>query len=284
MIRFSHSVFALPFALIATFLAGAERPGGLPSAVQVGLILVCMVAARSAAMTFNRIVDRRLDARNPRTAGRALVTGRISVWEAGAFFVACCAVFLAGCAGFYWAEGNVWPVVLGVPVLVYLCAYSYAKRVTHWSHLLLGSAIALSPPAAWLAIDPGSIGWAAVVLMAGVTCWIGGFDIIYACQDVEADRRDGLHSLPARLGVGRALWIARGAHAVTVALLGGLAWLTPLGWVYLVGVGVVAVLLVVENALVRADDLSRVGLAFFTVNGVVSVLLAGFAIGDLLHR
>ncbi|MBN1488308.1 MAG: 4-hydroxybenzoate octaprenyltransferase [Phycisphaerae bacterium] len=282
MIKFSHSVFALPFALMAAFLAGRERASGLPAAWQLTLIVVCMVAARSAAMTFNRIVDARIDARNPRTAGRPLVAGSINRFQAILFFVACCIVFVAACAGFLVVDDNVWPILLAGPVLAYICGYSYTKRFTPWSHFVLGSAIACSPVAAWLAIHPASIGWPAIVLMAAVTCWIGGFDIIYACQDVEIDRRHGLRSLPARLGVARALWITRGAHLATVAMLAGLAPLASLGWLYGIGVATVAVLLLIENRLVRADDLSRVNVAFFTVNGVVSLVLGGLAIADIL--
>lgn len=284
MIKFSHSVFALPFALIAAFLAGSRRPSGFPGAHQLALIVIGMVAARSAAMTFNRIVDAAIDARNPRTQGRPIPAGAISRRHAVGFFVACCAVFVAACAGFLLLDANVWPLALSVPVLAYLCAYSYTKRFTRWSHLVLGSAIALSPPAAWLAVDPGSIGWPACVLMAAVTFWIAGFDVIYACQDVEYDRRDGLFSLPARVGIAAALWYARFAHIVTVALLVLLMPLTSLGWVYAGGVAVVGLLLLSENLLVRADDLSRVGVAFFTINGAVSILLAVCAIVDIAIR
>ena len=169
-----------------------------------------------------------------------------------------------------------------MPVLTYLCFYSYTKRFTQWSHFVLGSAIALSPPAAWLAVHPASIGWSAGVLAAAVACWIGGFDIIYACQDVGPDRRDGLYSLPARIGVANALRIARGAHALTIVLLAALVPLAPLGWLYAAGVAAVAVLLLVENLLVRADDLSRVNLAFFTVNGLVSLLLGAATVADIV--
>lgn len=284
MIKLHHSVFALPFALIAAFLAGRERPSGYPGVWQLGLVVICMVAARSAAMTFNRIVDARIDARNPRTANRPMPAGTISMAQAVAFFVTCCLAFIAACGAFLWLDGNAWPAILGVPVLIYLCFYSYTKRFTRWSHFVLGSAIALSPPAAWLAIHPASIGWPAIVLLGVVTCWIGGFDIIYACQDAEFDRREGLHSLPARLGIGKALWIARAAHAVTVVLLASLIPLSSLGWLYAAGVAAVAALLLIENLLVHADDLSRVGLAFFTINGIVSLVLGACAIGDIVVR
>ncbi len=282
MIKLHHSVFALPFALIAAFLAGRERPSGYPGLLQLVLVVICMVAARSAAMTFNRIADAAIDARNPRTADRPLPAGTISMPKAIAFFVVACLVFVGACAAFLWVDANVWPVALAVPVLIYLCFYSYTKRFTRWSHFVLGSAIALSPPAAWLAIHPASIGPPALVLLGAVTCWIGGFDIIYACQDADFDRREGLHSLPARLGIAGALWIARAAHAMTVLLLASLIPLAGLGCLYAVGVAAVAVLLLVENLLVHPDDLSRVNLAFFTINGIVSLLLAACTIGDIV--
>ncbi|HSW45846.1 MAG TPA: UbiA-like polyprenyltransferase [Phycisphaerae bacterium] len=290
MIKFSHSVFALPFALMATFLAArsAYEAGAAlhvwPAWDQLALIVICMVAARSAAMTFNRITDAACDARNPRTAVRAIPAGTITVRQAAAFLLVAVLVFEAACAGFWWRYGNVWPLGLSLPVLSYLGFYSYTKRFTKWSHFVLGSAIALSPVAAWLAIHPASLGWPAVVLMAAVTLWIGGFDIIYACQDVGFDRAEGLHSLPARWGVAGALWAARIAHAGTVLLLAGLVPLAGLGWLYGLGVGIVAILLVIENALVRADDLSRVNVVFFTVNGAISLVLGGLTIADVLVR
>jgi 4-hydroxybenzoate polyprenyltransferase len=288
MIKFSHSVFALPLALMATFLAArsAFRAGDLahayPTAGQLALIVACMIAARSVAMTFNRIVDADIDARNPRTAGRALPAGTISGRQSLLFFGLFALAFILCCAGFWWLYGNVVPVAASVPVLVYLCFYSYTKRWTRWSHFVLGSAIALSPVAAWLAIHPASVGTPGLVLMGAVALWIAGFDIIYACQDVTFDRAEGLFSLPARLGAVRALWIARSAHAGAVLLLVLMMPLAGLGWLYGVGVGAVALLLLIENTLVRADDLSRVNLAFFTVNGIISILLGVLAIADCL--
>jgi len=288
MVKFPHSVFALPFALMATFLAArsayqeGEAPYSYPSAIQLALIVACMVAARSVAMTFNRIVDARLDVLNPRTADRTIPAGIISNTQAVVMLFAAASVFVLGCVGFWWLERNVWPIALSLPVLGYLCLYSYTKRFTRWSHFVLGSAIAFSPVAAWIAIHPASLGWPAVVLMAAVTLWIAGFDIIYACQDVQVDRATGLHSLPARMGVGPALWIVRGAHATTVALLAVLGELAGLGWLYFSGVGIVALLLLVENALVRADDLSRVNMAFFTVNGIISLVLGTLTIVDVV--
>jgi 4-hydroxybenzoate polyprenyltransferase len=281
MIKFSHSVFALPFALLATFLSA--RPA-LPTGGQLGLIIVCMIGARSAAMTFNRIVDRSIDAENPRTAGRAIPRGLISVARAWTFFAAACIVFIAGCIGFWLVYGNRWPLYLCAPVLAALCGYSYTKRFTRWSHLALGAAIALAPVAAWIAINPATLGAPAWLLMAAVACWIAGFDVIYACQDVAFDRSAGLHSLPARLGVGPALWIARGLHVLTVAALAATGLSAGLGVLYGIGVCCVVLLLLIENSMVRTADLSRVNLAFFTVNGVVGLLMGGLGVLDVVLR
>jgi 4-hydroxybenzoate polyprenyltransferase len=285
MIKFSHSVFALPYALLATFLAARGRPGGVPSWPQLGLIVLCMAAARSAAMTFNRIVDAGIDARNPRTAGRQIPRGAIRVAAAWTFFGAASALFIVGAAGFYWLDGNPWPLRLCTPLLAFLCLYSYTKRFTRWSHIVLGAAIALSPVAAWIAIHPATLGAPAWLLATAALFWIAGFDLIYACQDVDFDRGSGLHSVPARMGVAAALWLARGFHVVTVAALLGLGWTAGLGTLYFVGVGCVAVLLLIENAIVHPDDLSRVNVAFFTVNGVAGLVLGGLGIADtLLNR
>ncbi len=283
MIALSHSVFALPFALIATFLAGRNLSDRcLPRPGQLVLVVACMVLARGLAMTFNRIVDFDIDARNPRTQNRPLQTGRLTL-RAAIFFAGFCAGgFIACCAGFYWIYGNPWPLWAGVPVLAYLCGYSYSKRFTKLTHFYLGSALALSPLAAWVAIHPASVGWPVWVLSAAVTLWVAGFDIIYACQDIEVDRRDGLYSLPARMGPRTALWIARSCHLGTVILLLSLYWIAPMGRVYMAGVGAVAGLLLIENVMVRADDFSRVNVAFFTLNGFVSAGLGLVAIVDIL--
>jgi 4-hydroxybenzoate polyprenyltransferase len=241
-----------------------------------------MVAARSVAMTFNRIVDAEIDARNPRTAGRALPTGQISRAAAWTFLAVAGITFAVACVSFLVWYDNPWPLYLGGPTLVYLCFYSFTKRFTRWSHFVLGSAIALAPPAAWLAVHPATFGAEALALFGVVTLWIGGFDIIYACQDIEVDRAEGMFSLPARLGPGPALWIARAAHAGVVALLVILARWADLGWLYLVGVAAAALLLLVENALVRPGEYARVNLAFFTINGIVSVLLGTLAVADIL--
>lgn len=279
MIKFSHSVFALPFAVLAAFAAARPaRPGWGPLA----LIVVCMIAARSAAMTFNRLVDARIDAQNPRTTIRALPRGLISPRQAWVFFLASAALFVIATVGFRVWYANPWPLNLSLPVLAILCGYSFAKRFTHWSHLILGLAIAFAPVAAWIAIRPATLGFPAWNLMAAVACWIAGFDVIYACQDLEFDRAAKLRSLPARWGIGPALWFARGLHFITVGLLIVFGFAAGLGYCYFAGVGCVAVLLLVENCLVSPVDLRHVNLAFFTINGVVGVALGLLGVTDIL--
>ncbi len=283
MVKLSHSVFALPFALMAAFLAGRHIEGrGWPYWGQLVLILVCMVSARSVAMTFNRIVDAQIDARNPRTAQRPLPAGRLTFVAAWLMLGISAVTFAIGCLGFHFFFDNTWPIVLSGPVLLYLCGYSFTKRFTRWSHYYLGLALGLSPAAAWLAVDPSSLGWPVVLLMITVTCWVGGFDIIYSCQDIGVDRRDRLHSLPSRLGPAAALWIARSSHFLAVAGLIALGFMADLGFVYAAGVVLVVVLLAVENSLVQPGNYKRVNLAFFTINGAVSVALGALTVLDVL--
>lgn len=279
MIKFAHSIFALPFALLATFLAA--RPEW-PTVAQLALIIVCMVAARSAAMTFNRLIDARVDALNPRTAGRPLPQQRITSEAAWRFFVLAGGAFVVGCAGFWWLDSNPWPLILAGPVLAVLCFYSYTKRFTRWSHVVLGLGIAFAPVAAWIAIQPTTLGPPAWLLMLAVTFWVAGFDLIYACQDTAFDRTQGLHSVPARMGIPAALTLARVFHAVTVVALVAVGLTADLGTLYFVGVALVALLLIIENALVSSRDLRRVNLAFFTVNGVVGLVLGTLGILDIL--
>ena len=282
MIKFVHSVFALPFAAIAMLLAGRDLPGGWPRLGQIGLIVLCMVAARSVAMTFNRIADADIDARNPRTARRALPAGALSRAFGWGFLLAMAGLFVAGCAGFWWFYANRWPLLLALPVLAVLCGYSYAKRFTSLTHVWLGAATGLAPVAAWIAISPATLGPPAFVLGAVVLLWMAGFDIIYALQDMEIDQREGLHSLPSRLGPVRALWISRACHVVVVLLLAWLGVLAGLHVIWGCGVAAVVVLLFVEQSMVSPTDFSRVNVAFFTMNGIVSILLCIAALFDIV--
>ncbi len=282
MIKFSHSVFALPFALMATVLAGRAQPGGTPTALQFGLIVLCMIAARSFAMTFNRIADAKIDAENPRTASRPIPAGKITVKQAWQFLRASAAIFVAGCAGFFIAYNNYWPMLLAIPTLLLLAGYSYAKRFTALAHFILGAAIAFAPSAAWIAIHPASFGLATLVLTGVVLFWIAGFDIIYACQDFDADRREGLFSIPSKLGIKNALVVSRACHVLAIAFLIVLGIVAELGWLYWVAAGVTAILLALEQSVVKHNDLSKVNLAFFTINGCISLLLGAATIADIL--
>ena len=268
MIKFSHSVFALPFALASAAVAA----GGRVPWRELPWIVVAMVGARSAAMGFNRLADQAIDARNPRTAGRELPRGLLSrrqVW----LFVGLSAVALIGAA----AMLNPLCLALSPVALLVVLGYSYTKRFTSLSHLVLGLALSIAPVGAWLAVR-GRFALAPVILALAVLAWVAGFDTIYACQDVDFDRREGLRSLPARLGPRRALAVARTLHVAAVLLLACLYRIVPLHPVYLVGVAAVAALLVYEHSLVSADDLSRIDAAFFTVNGWISVGYLAFTV------
>ena len=261
MIKFSHSVFALPFALASASLAARE---GFRFS-QIGWIVLAMLGARSAAMGFNRLADQAIDTRNPRTASRELPRGLLRRTEVWAFVLASAGLLVVAAARL-----NPLCLALSPLALAIVLGYSYTKRFTSLSHLVLGLALAVAPVGAWLGIR-GRFAAEPLVLGLAVLLWVAGFDTIYACQDAEFDRREGLHSLPARLGVARALLLARLFHALAVLLLLALYALTPLHPVYLVGLFGVTALLVYEHSLVRADDLSRVDVAFFTLNGWISV-------------
>lgn len=310
LIRFSHTIFALPFALLAAVMAWMAPVGdprfprldslelpyrsgtfsidAIPNYPEFGVqqliaLLLCMVAARSFAMSVNRLADHRLDALNPRTKGRHIPAGILNVGQVAMFAAACAIVFIASTL---WFLPNWLPLALSVPVLMFLAGYSYAKRFTSLAHFWLGAALALSPVAAWIAIrgqqvlaDPFDL-MPPLLLGGAVLAWVAGFDIIYACQDYESDRKVKLHSVPVRLGIPRSLRLAAACHFVTVVLLVCLPLAYPLlGWLYWAGVAAVAVLLVYEHLLVRPDDLSRVNAAFFNVNAVISLGL--FAVGTL---
>lgn len=284
LIRFSHTLFALPFALTSAVLAW--KLSGFHVLQLVG-ILLCMVFARSAAMAFNRLADRRFDALNPRTAARHLPAGRLSsgvVW----LFTLFCAVGFVASAAIFLIFGNPYPLYLSLPVLLFLCLYSYTKRFTSLSHVWLGASLGLSPLAAWIAIR-GIVSLAdlaaPLVLSGAVLCWVAGFDIFYACQDVEFDRKARLRSIPATFGVRASLRIAALCHLLMLVLLVVLYWAAApnLGLIYLAGVAATALLLAYEHWLVRPDDLSRVNQAFFQVNGIISVGLFVVVVAQLVY-
>jgi 4-hydroxybenzoate polyprenyltransferase len=274
MIKWEHSVFALPFALTGAVLAA----GGWPPLRVLGWIVVCMVAARSAAMAFNRLVDTRIDAANPRTAMRALPAGTLSSGFVGGFVVVSAIVFVLGAAMLNRLTLELAPVALAV-VLV----YSYMKRVTRWSHLVLGLALGIAPTAAWIAVR-GSLDWRIVVLTLAVLLWVGGFDVLYACQDFEHDRTAGLNSVPQAFGLVPAFWIARAMHVGMLLLLCWLVVLFEMGKVAMLGVALVALLLVYEHSIISPKDMRRMNAAFFTLNGVISVVFFGFVAADILIR
>ena len=270
MIKFEHSVFALPFALTGALLAARATRHGWPMLRQVLWIVVAMVAARSAAMTMNRIADLRYDRENPRTKQRALVTGTLSVGFAWFFTVLSVAVFFVAA----W-QLNPLALELAPPAIAILFFYSFTKRFTNWSHLFLGFALGISPAASWIAIT-GALDWRMLILCGAVTLWVGGFDVLYACQDIAYDKEAGLFSIPKRFGIPKALLIARGMHLGVIALLSWVALSFGLPWPAWVGIAVVAALLAYEHSLVKADDLSKLDAAFFAVNGYISMLFLLF--------
>ena len=268
MIKFEHSIFALPFALTGALLAARathQPPHGWPSLAQIFWIVVAMVAARSAAMTVNRIVDLRYDRENPRTRQRALPAGSLTVQFAWLFTLVAVAIFFVAA----WRL-NPLALALAPVAIAILFFYSFTKRFTNWSHLFLGFALGIAPAAAWIAIT-GHLDWRMLILCAAVTLWVGGFDVLYACQDVDYDQRAGLFSVPKRFGIANALIIARALHAGTVALLCWLAASFALPWPAWLGVAIVAALLAYEHSLVKANDLSKLDAAFFAMNGYISI-------------
>ncbi|QMU79990.1 4-hydroxybenzoate octaprenyltransferase [Streptacidiphilus sp. PB12-B1b] len=272
-----HSVFALPFAYISA-LTAMFLVNGHVHWLQLLLVTVAMVGLRTFAMAANRIIDREIDARNPRTAGRELVTGAVTLRTAYAGSAVALVVFLGAAALL-----NPLCLALAPIAVVPMVVYPYGKRFTDFPHAILGLAQAMGPIGAWLAVT-GSWSWDAVVLGLAVGVWIGGFDLIFGCQDVAADRADGVRSVPARFGVDAALYGARAAHVVTVALLGWYAVLTDAGWAFWMGLAVVSAAFVYEHSIVKPGDLSRLNRAFFQVNGFVGVSLFAFALLDLVLR
>jgi 4-hydroxybenzoate polyprenyltransferase len=274
MIKWEHSVFALPFALCGAMLAAS----GLPTAHQLLWIVIAMLAARSAAMAFNRLADATIDAANPRTSTRALPAGHLSPTFVATFVVVSCAVFILAASQLNRLTLWLSPVALAVLLL-----YSYTKRFTRLSHLVLGFALGIAPSAAWIAVR-GSLDPRILLLTAAVTFWVAGFDILYACQDFEFDRTAGLHSIPRYIGIPAALWIARAFHLIMLILLLALLPAFALGKLALAGVIAVLLLLLYEHSLVKPNDLSKLNAAFFTMNGVISVVFALFIAADLLLR
>jgi len=274
MIKWEHSIFALPFALCGALLAA----NGLPGGQQLLWIIIAMVAARSAAMAFNRLADASIDAANPRTQTRALPAGALTPAFVTMFVIVSCAVFVLAASRLNRLALVLSPIALAVVLL-----YSYTKRFTRWSHLALGFALGIAPSAAWIAVR-GSFDPRILLLTAAVTFWVGGFDVLYACQDYEFDQEAGLHSIPRYFGIGRALWIARFFHVLMLILLLGLVLAFGLGKLAVVGVVVVTLLLAYEHSLVSPTNLSKLNAAFFTMNGVISVVFFAFLAGDLLLR
>ena len=270
MIKFEHSVFALPFALTGALLAARASFHAWPSLRQMVWIIVAMVSARSAAMTINRIADLRYDKENPRTKQRALATGALAVGFAWLFTLAAVALFFVAA----WRL-NLLALKLAPLAIAILFFYSFTKRFTNWSHLFLGFALGISPAAAWIAIT-GSLDLRMLILCGAVTLWVGGFDVLYACQDLEYDKQANLFSVPKKFGIANALTIARLMHLGVIALLAWLALSFGLPWPAWVGILVVALLLGYEHSLVKANDLSKLDAAFFTVNGYISVLFLLF--------
>jgi 4-hydroxybenzoate polyprenyltransferase len=276
MIKFEHTLFALPFAFLGAIMAA----NGLPTWRQILWITVAMVGARSAAMTFNRIVDREIDAKNPRTANRELPTGRLTLGFAWSFLYVSIAVFLVASYSLNWLTFALSPVAL-----LFVLGYSYAKRYTSFAHLLLGLALAIAPSAAWIAVTGTLKDAEPILLSLFVLMWTAGFDVLYACQDYDYDRKTGLRSIPARMGIERSLWMARLFHfQAFVALL--VLWLvTGMSWISLAGVGLVTLLFIYQHSLLKPNDLSRMNAAFFTTNAFVSViLLATFGAAVFLSR
>jgi len=274
MIKFEHTVFALPFAFIGALLARK----GLPTIWQITWIVAAMVGARSAAMAFNRIADVQYDKLNPRTSGRALPRGTLSVQFAVIFTLLMSALFVFSA----W-ELNPLCFYLSFPTLAILLSYSYTKRFTSLSHLVLGFSVGCAPLAAWLAIR-GQFAWPPVLLSASVMFWVAGFDLIYALQDIEFDRKAKLFSMPSKLGIGPTLRISTLFHGATVILLAVTAFLSGLGWVAFAGIAIVAGILYWEHRLVTPQDLSRINVAFFNLNGYISILLLLTFAGDILIR
>jgi 4-hydroxybenzoate polyprenyltransferase len=278
LVKLPHTLFALPFAMVGVVLASYVKR---VTPATILWVAIAFTSARFAAMAFNRIVDRRLDALNPRTSSREIPVGLIGVRAAGIAVLVSSAVFLVSA----WKLNRLC-LALSPVALAWVLGYSYTKRFTRWAHVVLGLGLAIAPVGGYLAVtgawsDPW---WMLLVLAVGVMTWVAGFDVLYALQDIAFDRQTGLHSIPAALGEARALTIARAFHAVTVLALGAVGTAVEAGWLYWLGVAVVAALLLYEHSLVRVDDLSRLDAAFFTMNGIISIAFFGFVLAERLVR
>jgi len=288
-IKLAHSVFALPFAILAAFMAAKNGTVPFfewsPFAGQLALIILAMIFARTVAMLANRLLDREIDRRNPRTAGRPLPSGRLAPGTALRVLLICAALFMLICLAFGILYDNWWPAILGPPVLLWLSAYALFKRFTWLCHFALGSALAISPLAAAVAIDPASLGRqpALWLLSAMVLLWVAGFDVIYALQDLEVDRAEGLHSIPAKLGHTGSLWFSRLLHALAAAALVAAATMDDrFGPLFAAGVGIVLLLLIAEHATAARWGTTKLALTFFTLNGVISCILGALGVLDVL--
>lgn len=289
-IKLSHSIFALPFSLLAAVMAAKPTPASeiRPDrfAGQLLLVIAAMVCARTAAMLANRLLDAAIDRDNPRTARRALPSGRLSRGRAVQVFALAAVAFFAVAALFGVFFGNWWPLALAAPVLAWICAYGYLKRFTAACHFYLGASLAISPLAAAIAIDPAQLSQPALWMLAGmVLCWVAGFDIIYALQDVEADRRQQLHSVPSRLGPSAARVVSAFVHGIAIALLWSIALGNDerFGALFSVAAALVTLLLLVEHLTVARWGTSRIALTFFTINGVVSLVVGALGIVDVVR-
>lgn len=278
MIKFEHTLFALPFAYMGAVLASVYVFDRLPSWSEIGWITLAMIGARTAAMGLNRVIDRTIDAKNPRTANRAIPAGLISSIEVWLFIVISFVLLFV-------ATSNLDPLSMKLlPIaVIFLVGYSYTKRFTWACHIILGLTIGLAPLGAWVAVT-GEIDMTTIIFYLAVALWTAGFDVLYACQDMDHDRKEGLHSIPSRFGITRALWIARGFHTLTAAGLFSLIWLADLSWFYIVGMIIAYLILIYEHRLVSPNDLTRLNTAFFTMNGVLSIVLFTFTIVDLVVR
>ncbi|RRJ66338.1 4-hydroxybenzoate octaprenyltransferase [Paenibacillus oralis] len=278
MIKFEHTVFALPFAFMGALLGSQTMNNHLPSWSQIGWVLLAMFGARSAAMGLNRLIDRVSDAKNPRTKNRAIPAGLLKIGEVVVFVIISFALL-------FWAAAELNPLALKLlPIAVFMLVfYSFTKRFTWLCHIVLGLTIALAPLGGWAAVT-GTVNWAAMVFFVTITFWIAGFDVIYACQDVEFDIKEGLHSIPVRFGVAKSLKIAQAFHIITALGFIALLLMTDLGWWYIAGMIIAYLILFYEHHIVSPGDLSRLQTAFFTMNGVLSIVVFSFTLIDLVVR